>query len=115
MNFRTIGLIGYGEVGKIFCAGLQGKDGVTATSAWDRKFVGDSAAVELAHAKEAGVTAQMSAQALCQASDLVIAAVTASQSLAVAVEAAKFIRPGCVYLDLNSASPGTKQRSAELS
>ncbi|MES2283274.1 MAG: DUF1932 domain-containing protein [Pseudomonadota bacterium] len=114
MNFKTIGLIGYGEVGKIFCAGLQGKDGVTATAAWDRKFVGDTAAAELAHAKEAGVTAQMSSKALCEASDLVIAAVTASQSLAVAEEAAKSIRPGSVYLDLNSASPGTKQRSAEL-
>ena len=114
MNFKTIGLIGYGEVGKIFCSGLQGKDGVERVHAWDRKFVGDTAAAELAHAQEAGVTAQMSSRALCQASDLVIAAVTASQSLAVAEEAAKAIRPGSVYLDLNSASPGTKQRSAEL-
>ena len=114
MNFKTIGLIGYGEVGKIFSAGLQGKDGVEGVNAWDRKFVGDTAAFELAHAEEAGVTAQMSSSALCKASDLVIAAVTASQSLAVAEEAAKSIRPGSVYLDLNSASPGTKQRSAEL-
>ncbi len=114
MNFKTIGLIGYGEVGKIFCSGLQGKDGVERVHAWDRKFVGDTAAAELAHPQEAGVTAQMSSRALCQASDLVIAAVTASQSLAVAEEAAKAIRPGSVYLDLNSASPGTKQRSAEL-
>lgn len=114
MKFQTVGLIGYGEVGKIFYAGLQGKDGVTATGAWDRKFVGDTAAAELAHAKEAGVTAYMSSKALCEASDLVIAAVTASQSLAVSEEAAKYIRPGSVYLDLNSASPGTKQRSAEL-
>ncbi len=117
MNFKTIGLIGYGEVGKIFSAGLQGKDGIEGQNgvhAWDRKFVGDTAAAELAHAKDAGVTAQMSSKALCESSDLVIAAVTASQSLAVAEEAAKSIRPGSVYLDLNSASPGTKQRSAEL-
>ena len=117
MKFRTIGLIGYGEVGKIFSAGLQGKDGVEArngVSAWDRKFVGDTAAVELAHAEAAGVTARMSSKALCEASDLVIAAVTASQSLAVSQEAARYMRPGSVYLDLNSASPGTKQRSATL-
>lgn len=114
MKFKTIGLIGYGEVGKIFSAGLQGKDGVESVHAWDRKFVGDTAAAELSHAKEAGVTAQMSSKALCEVSDLVIAAVTASQSLAVSEEAAKYMRPGSVYLDLNSASPGTKQRSAAL-
>ncbi|MES2412660.1 MAG: DUF1932 domain-containing protein [Pseudomonadota bacterium] len=116
MKFRTVGLIGYGEVGKIFSAGIQGKDGVEGVHAWDRKFAGDTdiATAELAHAEEAGVTAQMSSKALCEACDLVIAAVTASQSLAVSEEAARYMRPGSVYLDLNSASPGTKQRSAAL-
>ena len=51
-------------------------------------------------------------QALCEASDLVVSAVTASNTLAVAEEAARFIRPGAVFLDLNSASPGTKQKAA---
>ncbi|MEO6015928.1 MAG: DUF1932 domain-containing protein [Polaromonas sp.] len=114
MKFKTIGLIGYGEVGKIFSAGLKGKDGVQSVHAWDRKFVGDTATAELAHAHGAGITAHLSSQALCEASELVIAAVTASQSFAVSEEAAKYIRPGSVYLDLNSASPGTKQRSAAL-
>ena len=114
MKFRTIGLIGYGEVGKIFAGGLKDKDGVDSVRAWDRKFVGDTAAAELAHAKVAGISAKMSSKALCIASELVIAAVTASQSLAVAEEAAKYMCPGSVYLDLNSASPGTKQRSAAL-
>ena len=114
MKFQSIGLIGYGEVGKTFSAGLKSKDGVQAMGAWDLKFLGDHAAAELAHAAAAGVTAHPSAQALCQASALVIAAVTASQSLAVAEEAARHLRPGSVYLDLNSASPGTKQRSAAL-
>lgn len=114
MQIKQIGLIGYGEVGKIFSAGLKGKGGVEGVHAWDRKFVGDTAAAELAHAEAAGVIAQMSSRALCEASDLVIAAVTASQSLAVSEEAAKYMQPGSVYLDLNSASPGTKQRSAAL-
>ena len=114
MEFKTLGLIGYGEVGKIFSAGLKGKDGIQSVHAWDRKFVGDAAAAELAHAKAAGITAHLSSKELCEASELVIAAVTASQSLAVAEEAARYIRPGSVYLDLKSASPGTKQRSAVL-
>ena len=68
MKFRTIGLIGYGEVGKIFAGGLKDKDGVDSVRAWDRKFVGDTAAAELAHAKVAGISAKMSSKALCIAS-----------------------------------------------
>ena len=116
MSLQHIGLIGYGEVGKIFSAGLKGKPGVTAVSAWDLKFADPAMkAAELAHAENAGVTAQPSARALCEASDLlVISAVTASNTLAVAGEAAQFIRPGAIFLDLNSASPGTKRQCAAL-
>jgi 3-hydroxyisobutyrate dehydrogenase-like beta-hydroxyacid dehydrogenase len=53
-------------------------------------------------------------QALCEASSFIISAVTASNTLAVAQEAAQCIRPGTVFLDLNSASPGTKQQCAAL-
>ena len=115
MNIQHIGLIGYGEVGKIFSDGLKDKSGGTAVSAWDLKFADPATkAAELAHAQNAGVTAQPSARALCEASDLVISAVTASNTLAVAGEAAKFIRPGAVFLDFNSASPGTKRQCAAL-
>ncbi|MDQ3060555.1 MAG: DUF1932 domain-containing protein [Pseudomonadota bacterium] len=115
MNIERIGLIGYGEVGKIFSAGLKDKPGVSAMAAWDLKLASPATqAAELAHATAAGVTPQSSAQALCEASDLLISAVTASSTLAVAQEAASFIRPGAVFLDLNSASPGTKQQCAAL-
>ena len=110
-----IGLIGYGEVGKIFSAGLLKQPGVAGVSAWDLKFARtDTAAAERQHAALAGVQAQDSAAALCAASDLVIAAVTASSTLAVAGEAARHLRPGSLYLDLNSASPGTKRQCAQL-
>jgi len=113
MNIQSIGLIGYGEVGKIFSAGLKNQPGVRSVAVWDLKLAGGPAqAAEQAHAAAAGVAAQPSAQALCAASDLVISAVTASNTLAVAQEAAQFLRPGAVFLDLNSASPGTKQQCA---
>jgi 3-hydroxyisobutyrate dehydrogenase-like beta-hydroxyacid dehydrogenase len=67
---------------------------------------------EFAHAKDAGVKACASMKELCEASDLIISAVTASNTLAVAREAAQFVRAGTVFLDLNSASPGTKQQAA---
>ncbi|MBL0423397.1 DUF1932 domain-containing protein [Ramlibacter sp. AW1] len=114
MDIRRIGVVGYGEVGKIFSAGLLGQAGVDSVSAWDTKFVAGSASreAELAHASSVGVQAQPSMQALCESCDLVISAVTASNTLAVACEAAGFMGPAAVFLDLNSASPGTKQQAA---
>jgi 3-hydroxyisobutyrate dehydrogenase-like beta-hydroxyacid dehydrogenase len=108
MNPQRIGLVGYGEVGKIFCSGLKAK--AAGVAAWDLKFV--DAAAERAHAKAYGIAAMGSMRELCEASELVVSAVTASNTLAVAQEAAQFIRPGTVFLDLNSASPGTKQQAA---
>jgi 3-hydroxyisobutyrate dehydrogenase-like beta-hydroxyacid dehydrogenase len=113
MNLSTIGLVGYGEVGKIFCAGLLVQPGVTSVSAWDLKFAHpDTQTAERAHAQAAGVEVCEDMAALCARSTLVISAVTASNTLAVAEEAAAYIRPGTLFLDLNSASPGTKQQCA---
>ena len=113
MNASRIGLVGYGEVGKIFSTGLKGKPGVTSVAAWDLKF-GNPAlrAVQQDHAHAAGIVATPSLQALCESCDFIISAVTASNTLAVAKEAAPFMRPGAAFLDLNSASPGTKQSAA---
>ncbi len=110
-----IGLIGYGEVGKIFSAGLLGQAGVAEVGAWDLKFGrADTREAERAHAAQAGVQTHDSSASLCAASDLLISAVTASNTLAVAEEAARHLRPGRLFLDLNSASPGTKQQCAAL-
>ena len=115
MNIRNIGLVGYGEVGKIFGAGLNGQSDVQSVRAWDLKFAdAATSATELARAVQAGIAAQPSLQSLCAHSDLIISAVTASNTLAVAQEAAAHIRAGTVFLDLNSASPGTKQKAAAL-
>lgn len=108
---QRIGLVGYGEVGKIFSAGLKPR--VQQVGAWDLKFAADATrAAQLAHAQANGIAAHDSMRALCEASDFVISAVTASNTLAVAQEAARSIRPGSLFLDLNSASPGTKQQAA---
>ena len=115
MRFESIGLIGYGEVGKTFSAGLKAPSGVASMSAWDLKFVNPTFKdAELAHAVQAGVQTCLSMRALCDASELVISAVTASSALAVAQDAAQHMRAGSVFLDLNSASPGTKQQCAAL-
>ena len=113
MKFEHIGMVGYGEVGKVFTAGL--KDKVAGISAWDLTFEAPAVReAQRAHAAQAGVAACASMAALCGRADLLISAVTASNTLAVAQEAAAHVRRGTVFLDLNSASPGTKQQAAAL-
>jgi 3-hydroxyisobutyrate dehydrogenase-like beta-hydroxyacid dehydrogenase len=112
---NSIGIIGYGEVGKTFAAALKTKLGVTSVAVWDSKFAQTvTQADQLAHAASAGVQVCASMRALCEASTFIISAVTASNTLAVAQEAAQYTRAGSVFLDLNSASPGTKQQCAAL-
>jgi 3-hydroxyisobutyrate dehydrogenase-like beta-hydroxyacid dehydrogenase len=109
----TVGLAGYGEVGKIFTQGLKGKPGVTSVVAWDLKFADSTLGErERAHAEQAGIIGKSGMAALCTDADLLISAVTASNTFAVAEEAARHIRPGAIFLDLNSASPGAKQQAA---
>jgi 3-hydroxyisobutyrate dehydrogenase-like beta-hydroxyacid dehydrogenase len=111
MNLQRLGLVGFGEVGRIFASGLQPH--VVAVSAWDTKFPADTdGACTAAVAARVGVAESI--ESLCAQSDWVISAVTASNTLAVAQAAAPYMRAGMVFLDLNSASPGTKQQAAAL-
>jgi 3-hydroxyisobutyrate dehydrogenase-like beta-hydroxyacid dehydrogenase len=48
-----------------------------------------------------------------QGADLVVSAVTASSSAAVALGAGKVLRAGQVFLDINSCAPDTKRSNAE--
>lgn len=109
-----LGIVGYGEVGRIFAAGLR-KAGVSDLAVWDLKFIDPAKGHEpLAHAQVAGAVAADSVAALCAGRQLIVSAVTASNTLAVAEAVALHIAPGAFFLDLNSASPGTKQQAAAL-
>ncbi|MEO6624949.1 MAG: DUF1932 domain-containing protein [Burkholderiaceae bacterium] len=113
MQFQHLGMVGYGEVGRIFSAGLKGR--LACVSTWDSKFAqADTRVACLTHTHDAGVQAAQSMQDLCARADLVISAVTASNTLAVAEAAAAHIQRGAMFLDLNSASPATKQAAARL-
>ena len=102
MQLQHLGLIGYGEVGRIFAAGLGAH--FASVRVWDIDLRNPAPQVQ----------ACASMQELAQSCDLVISAVTAANTLAVAQEAAPHLRPGAVFLDLNSASPGTKQLASNV-
>lgn len=106
----TIGIVGYGEVGRILAEDLRAR-GVRVL-AWDLELAGGGADGLRRHAAAHGVDLAASGPALAGACDLLISAVTASQTLAAAVDSAQGLRRGARFLDLNSASPGTKRRAA---
>ncbi|MGE0287368.1 MAG: DUF1932 domain-containing protein [Bradyrhizobium sp.] len=107
-----VGLVGYGEVGRILSEDLR-KAGV-AVAAFDIKLDDDRAAPLREHADGIGVQLARSHADLAGQADLIVSAVTASQAVPVAEACAPAIRQGAWYLDFNSASPGAKQRAAAL-
>jgi len=108
--FSRIAIIGFGEVGQILAEDLA-KAGVRDLFAYDILFDDaksiPSRALEGRHVRRAG-----SAAAAVRTAELVICAVTAASDLDAAAAASEGVERGTLYLDLNSASPGTKQRAA---
>lgn len=108
-----VGLIGYGEVGRILAEDLRAQG--IAVSAYDLKWDNAATAVPLqTHAARHGVALPGSSAELAAGSELIISAVTASQTVRVAQACADSVGPGSFFLDFNSASPGAKQRAAAL-
>jgi len=105
-----ITLIGYGEVGRILAEDLAAQG--HTLSACDRLAGSAGAAAMREHAQRLGVRlSERHAAAVCGA-ELVISAVTASQTVAVAQASAEGLAAGTFFLDFNSASPLAKQQAA---
>ena len=109
----NVGLIGYGEVGRILAEDLRQQE--VKVAAYDIKLRSDQSGGALRdHAGQHGVTLTASHADLAAQSDFIVSAVTASQAVPVAKACAAAVRQGAWYLDFNSASPGAKQRAAAL-
>ncbi len=109
-----IGIIGYGEVGRIFALGLQTKS-TNPIHAWDTKFIaGMLGSNGIEHARLHEIEIVDGCAAICSHSDLIISAVTAANTLAVAQEVSRHITAGSYFLDLNSASPRVKQQASQI-
>lgn len=111
VSHLRVGVLGWGEVGGIFSTALCPR--VPWVGAWDAKLADPEQRQRLVGRPTVqGVVACASVAELCEHADLVISAVTASQTLAVAHDLAAHLRPDTWVLDLNSASPGTKLAAA---
>lgn len=108
-----VGLVGYGEVGRILVEDLRAQG--MAVSAYDLKLDDAASAAPLqAHATQHGVQLLASSAEVAACSDFIVSAVTASQTVPVAQACAQSVQPGAFFLDFNSASPSAKQRAANL-
>jgi 3-hydroxyisobutyrate dehydrogenase-like beta-hydroxyacid dehydrogenase len=109
----NIGLVGYGEVGRILAEDLRKQD--VKVAAYDVKLRSDQAGGALRdHASAHGVALRTSHADLATQADFIISAVTASQAVPVAQACAPAVKKGAWFLDFNSASPGAKRRAAAL-
>jgi 3-hydroxyisobutyrate dehydrogenase-like beta-hydroxyacid dehydrogenase len=107
-----VGLVGYGDVGRILAEDLR-KRGVSVAT-YDIKL-GTSGDVPLRqHAAQHDVSLADSHAELASHADFIISAVTANQTVAVAESCAPAIKRQAFFLDFNSASPGAKLKAASL-
>src|SRR5882757_6706759 len=111
-NRWHVGLVGYGEVGRILAEDLRQQD--LRVTAYDLKLDHDPAGALRDHASVHGVALARSHADLAAQADIIISAVTASQAVPVAQACAPAVKTGGWFLDFNSASPGAKRRAAEL-
>jgi 3-hydroxyisobutyrate dehydrogenase-like beta-hydroxyacid dehydrogenase len=108
----NIGLVGYGEVGRILAEDLRKQD--VKVTAYDLKLGSKLGGPLRDHAGSNGVGLAAGHADLAAQSDFIVSAVTASQAVPVAQACAPALKRGAWFLDFNSASPGAKQRAAAL-
>jgi 3-hydroxyisobutyrate dehydrogenase-like beta-hydroxyacid dehydrogenase len=107
-----VALIGYGEVGRILAEDLRAAG--VAVSAYDLKLDTDHGQPLREHAASIGVVLASTHHGAVHGVDLVVSAVTASQTVAVVQAVVPGLKPGAFVLDFNSASPAAKQRAAAI-
>jgi 3-hydroxyisobutyrate dehydrogenase-like beta-hydroxyacid dehydrogenase len=105
-----VALIGYGEVGRIVAEDLAAAG--HAVTAYDVKLTSGDGAPLQTHARAHHTKLARSATEAVRRAELVISAVTASQTVAAAASCAEALPEGCFFLDVNSASPDTKRQAA---
>jgi 3-hydroxyisobutyrate dehydrogenase-like beta-hydroxyacid dehydrogenase len=112
-NKPRLCFIGFGEAGQAIAAGLR-EAGIESIAAWDILFPKDEGARLKQAGEKMGARLASSAADAVANSDIIVAAVTASSSLAAAQSVAPHISGNPYYLDINSVSPGRKKETAHL-
>ncbi|UAK23552.1 DUF1932 domain-containing protein [Sphingomonas nostoxanthinifaciens] len=109
---ETVVLIGFGEAGAAFAAGLIAA--AATVSAYDRKTDDPATAgAKWADYGAAGIAGAASMAEALHAGRAVLSLVTADQAVAAASAAAPAIAPDALWFDMNSVGPDTKRAAAQ--
>jgi len=108
----AIAVIGYGEAGRAFGAGLASA-GATV-SAYDILFGGPKGTALEAAARDDGVAVNTTAAAAIDGAALILSLVPAGAARAAAENAARSLRSGQLFMDMNSVSPREKTVGAAV-
>lgn len=112
MNFNRIGFIGFGEAGHILASELAARN--IHVQVYDRLLDQQATRQDMEKiAERCGVKLCASATEAAQGTTLVISAVTAGNALQVAQTIAPSLRPGQLFMDINSVAPATKQAARD--
>src|SRR5260370_2749385 len=107
----NIGLVGYGEVGRILAEDLRKQD--VKVAAYDIKLRSDQAGGALRdHASAHGVALKTSHADLAAQAAFIVSAVTASQAVPVAQACGPAGEKSARVLGFQSAFPGAQERAA---
>ncbi len=110
-SIQRVAIVGFGEAG-----GIIGKDlasrGLSVSTFDILLHSKEAREAMLAKIRESKVQANESLGDCVREAELVISSVTASSALDVAKEASRMLQAGQFFLDINSVSPGTKQKMA---
>ena len=109
---RRIGIIGYGEAGRAFGAGLAAAGATVAT--YDILIPEPEGAAIRTNAAADGVTPCATAREAIGGADIVLSLVPADAARPVAKEAAGHLRAGQLFMDMNSISPREKKTGAAI-
>jgi len=108
-----LAFIGFGEAGQAFAQGLELQPGIA--SAYDIKLNGGDAGDEVRAACDRfNVEATSSPEGALTEADIVFCLVPTDQSVAGAEAGARHLKPGAIWLDGSSSSPGRKREAAAL-
>jgi 3-hydroxyisobutyrate dehydrogenase-like beta-hydroxyacid dehydrogenase len=109
----AICFIGFGEAGQAIASGLR-ESGVETIAAWDILFPRSEGEKLRRNGGEIGVRCDASAAEAVRGADMIVSAVTAASSIEAAQSVVPHLAANPFYLDINSVSPGSKQKTAAL-
>jgi 3-hydroxyisobutyrate dehydrogenase-like beta-hydroxyacid dehydrogenase len=110
-KIQCIAMIGFGEAGGILGSDLAARTNIRV---YDILLHSDQRVALEEKTRAAGALLCTSLRDAIEGADLIISAVTASAAKEVAGEAARYIKEGQCFLDINSISPEAKKENAAV-